>query len=140
VEPWRYFECVLKTNVMGPALVTEEAVPHMRPGGVVIHVGSSMASAPTPNALAYGASKAAVEHLVASQAVRYASRRIRVVGLAPGGLHTDASRGLSSLQAAAETLVFLASPYGAHFQGTTLRMDSGEIVKNYGPGRGGARR
>jgi NAD(P)-dependent dehydrogenase (short-subunit alcohol dehydrogenase family) len=139
VDVWRYFECVLRTNVLGPALVTEEAVRLLRPGGVVVHVGSSVAAVPTPDALAYGASKAALEHLVGSHAVRFQSRRVRVVGFAPGGLHGPPRGGQSPMEAAAEVIAFLVSRHGAHIHGTTLRMDDGEVPRGFGPGPGGAR-
>jgi NAD(P)-dependent dehydrogenase (short-subunit alcohol dehydrogenase family) len=128
VGPWDHFTCVLRTNVLGPALVTETAVPFLAKGSVVIHVGSSVADLPTPDALAYGASKAALAHLTASQAVRHVPRGIRVVGIAPGGLHGDGP-GLSSMEATVEGIVYLASRYGAHFNGVMLRMDRGEVVR-----------
>ncbi len=137
VGPWEHFSCVLRTNVLGPALVSDLAVEAMRPGGVIVHIGSSVADLPTPNALAYGASKAALAHLTASEAVRYATRRIRVVGVAPGGLHETGGRGLSTLQTTTEAVIYLASPYGAHFNGVMLRMDRGEVVRQLGPEQSG---
>lgn len=133
VGPWEHFSCVLRTNVLGPALVAEEAVAVMRPGGVIVHVGSSAADLPTPDALAYGASKAALAHLVASQAVRYAPRRVRVVGVAPGGLHDRPEGGISPMDSAAEAVIYLSSRYGAHFDGVMLRPDRGEVVRRGRP-------
>jgi NAD(P)-dependent dehydrogenase (short-subunit alcohol dehydrogenase family) len=125
---WPHFAQVLHTNVMGAAIVSEAAVERMKPGGVIVHIGSSRMDGPTPEALAYGASKAALAHLMASLAVRYAPRRVRVVGLAPGWLGGPAERVPAPLEAAADAIQFLASRGGALFQGVMLRMDGGEIV------------
>jgi len=125
---WPHFAHVLQTNVMGAAVISEAAVARMKPGGVIVHIGSSRMDGPTPEALAYGASKAALAHLTASLAVRYAPRRVRVVGLAPGWLGGPADRVPSPLEAAADAIQFLASRGGALFQGVMLRMDGGEIV------------
>lgn len=139
VGRWDYFSCVLRTNVLGPALVADTAAEAMGSGGVIVHIGSSIADVPTPDAVAYGASKAALAHLTASQDVRLRSRGIRVVGLAPGGLHREPGPdGLSSLEAAAETVIFLASRWGRRFRGTMLRMDDGEVPRGFGPPPGGS--
>lgn len=127
-EPWPHFAQVLQTNVMGAAVVSEAAAQVMKPGGVIVHIGSSRMDGPTPEALAYGASKAALAHLTASLAVRYAPRKIRVVGLAPGWLGGPQDRVPSPLDAAADAVQFLASRAGAYFHGVMLRMDGGEIV------------
>lgn len=132
VDPWTTFSCVLRTNVLGPAVVTELAVPRMRHGGLVVMIGSSVAALPTPDALAYGASKAALEHLVGSLARRHVPRRVRVVGLAPGGLFQDAGAEVTAADSVAETIVWLASRWGRHVNGTTLRLDDGEVVRGSG--------
>lgn len=129
VDPWTTFSCVLRTNVLGPALVTELAVPRMRDGGLVVMIGSSVAALPTPDALAYGASKAALEHLVGSLARRHLPRRLRVVGLAPGGLFRDEGAEVTAADGVAEAIVWLASRWGRHVNGTTLRLDDGEVVR-----------
>ncbi len=129
VPPWMAFECVLKTNVLGPALVAEEAVRILPRGGVVVNVSSSAAREPTPDALAYGASKAALDHLTRSLAVRYAPRGVRVVGVAPGG-RGPRERGVSLDEATVEMVVFLASRFGARLNATTLLVDDGQSVRN----------
>lgn len=133
---WTRFSCVLRTNVQGAAVVTEVAAPHLRPGGVVLHVGSSVAALPTPDALAYGASKAALEHLVASLHARHRARGVRVAGLAPGDLRGEPG----AMTAAAEALLWLASRQGRFVAGTMVRMDGGEVVTAALPGPGGAPR
>lgn len=135
VDPWTYFSCVLRTNVLGTALVTETAVPHMKRGGLVVLVGSNVALQPTPEHLAYGASKAAVHHLVDSLTVRHARRGLRFVALAPGELHVDGGPGPSPVEQCTEAVVWLLSPYGRGVSGTTLVLDGGSAARNRG-GRG----
>lgn len=122
VDPWTYFSCVLRTNVLGAALVSEVAAEVMRPGGTIVHVGSSVAALPTPDHLAYGASKAALEHLVRSLHVRYRRRGVRVVGVAPGALHQDDG----AVDAAVGTVLFLLSRWGRRVAGTMVVVDGGE--------------
>jgi 3-oxoacyl-[acyl-carrier protein] reductase len=131
VDPWTYFDCVVRTNIKGPALVAEMAVELMAPGGVIINVSSSVATRPTPNAMAYGASKAALDHLTASQAVRYAPRRIRAVSVAPGGLFNNDGQKPTSEDATADLVLYLASRHGARVNGTVLRVDDGESVRTF---------
>jgi NAD(P)-dependent dehydrogenase (short-subunit alcohol dehydrogenase family) len=131
VDPWTYFECVLHTNIKGPALMAERAVPLMVPGGVIINVSSSAGARPTPDAVAYGASKAALDHLTATLAVRYAPSRIRVVGVAPGGLFNDDDKSPTTEEATVQLVVYLASRHGSRINGTTLQVDDGESVRTF---------
>lgn len=131
VDPWTYFDCVIRTNIKGPALMAEKAVALMSPGGVIINVSSSVATRPTPNALAYGASKAALDHLTASLAVRYAPKRIRVVGVAPGGLFNNDGQRPTTEDAAADLVMYLASRHGSRMNGTVLQVDDGESVRTF---------
>lgn len=128
VSAWEHFDCVLRTNVRGGAVVAEAAAPAMGRAGLVVMVGSSVARLPTPDALAYGASKAALEHLVASLDARYQRRQgPRVVCLAPGPLW-GASGGISPCEDVAEAVIYLLSRWGQRVRGTTLFLDGGESV------------
>jgi NAD(P)-dependent dehydrogenase (short-subunit alcohol dehydrogenase family) len=55
---------ILRTNVVGPALVLQAALPHLRPGAVVALLSSESVGTPFPGLVPYGASKAALEELI----------------------------------------------------------------------------
>lgn len=137
VDPWTHFSCVMRTNVLGAALLVERSAPAMGPGGLAVLIGSSSAHRPTPDALAYGASKAALEQLTASLAARHGPRGLRVVCVAPGWLGGEGP-GTSASEDVAEAIVFLRSRWGRRVQGTVWALDRGESVLG-GAGPGGRR-
>lgn len=60
-ELWR--QCLL-TNVMGPALVTRAAIPHLTPNAFVGYFSSESVGMPYHGLVPYGTSKAALEEMV----------------------------------------------------------------------------
>ena len=121
VDEWTLFECILRTNIKGPALVSELFVPLIPPGGVIVNVSSTSASLPTPSELAYGASKAGLEQLTRCQSVRYGDLKIRVVGVAPGSLDRRVPGNEWNLVRAVETIDFLT--------GMTTEEGNGEVLQ-----------
>lgn len=82
---------ILDVNVTGAARVTREAFGRMRAkkrGGTIIHVTSVLAGHALSGLSAYGATKAALEHLTRSQALEWARHGIRVNAIAPGWFPT----------------------------------------------------
>ncbi len=114
-------------------------------GGAAVMISAIAATNPTPMLSAYGAAKAAVEHLAASMAAEWGPR-VRVNAVSPGLIRTEGSmavvfRGSDELAARAgrTTAVgrigepddiawachFLLSPAAAFISGTTLVVDGG---------------
>jgi len=60
-ELWK--QCLL-TNVMGPALVTRAAIPHLTPNAFVGYFSSESVGMPYPGLVPYGSSKAALEEMI----------------------------------------------------------------------------
>jgi NAD(P)-dependent dehydrogenase (short-subunit alcohol dehydrogenase family) len=60
-ELWK--QCLL-TNVMGPALVTKAALPHLTPNAFVGYFSSESVGMPYPGLVPYGTSKAALEEMI----------------------------------------------------------------------------
>jgi NAD(P)-dependent dehydrogenase (short-subunit alcohol dehydrogenase family) len=149
---WRRIHCV---NVEGVFLGCRSAIPLMRKsgGGSIVNISSTAALVATPDFLAYGASKAAVQHLTRSVALHCARNgsRIRCNSVHPGTVltammqrilrDTAARRGISLVQMMDETraampqgefqqpqdvasvVAFLASDDAVHMTGASLVVD-----------------
>ena len=95
-EQWQYsWNRVLSVNLTGTANVSWQVVRHLldRPegpdGGRIVTVGSRGAFRGEPQAMAYGASKAAVHSLTQSLALALGRHGIGVSAVAPGFVATD---------------------------------------------------
>lgn len=96
-------ERVLAVNVVGPFRLTKALVGPMllRQRGLVVHVSSDAATAAYPRWGAYGASKAALDHLARIWAAELDGTGVRFFGVDPGEMDTamhaaavpDADRG-----------------------------------------------
>ena len=69
------------------------AIPHIAPSGRIINISSGASRVPNPDGVAfYGASKAALESLTRSLAMRYApSKKLTVNSVVVGPTNTDAA-------------------------------------------------
>lgn len=86
-DEWRE---VLATNLDGPFLCTQAAVPLMRQGGggAVVNIASISGLRASTLRVAYGTSKAALIHLTKQQAAELGDVGIRVNCIAPGPVDT----------------------------------------------------
>jgi 3-oxoacyl-[acyl-carrier protein] reductase len=76
-------------NVRGLLLTTQAAARVMQSGSVIINISSGLANSPYPQVHVYSATKGAVNTLTRSLAMELGPRGIRVVGIAPGFVHTE---------------------------------------------------
>jgi NAD(P)-dependent dehydrogenase (short-subunit alcohol dehydrogenase family) len=81
-------DATFRTNVFATIFMTQAAEPHLRPGACVINVSSIQAMDPTPQLLAYAASKAAISSLTRSLSGLLMKRGVRVNAVAPGPVWT----------------------------------------------------
>jgi NAD(P)-dependent dehydrogenase (short-subunit alcohol dehydrogenase family) len=90
VEHWRQ---VLGVNVIGTALVSKHAIPHMkaRGRGSIVNVGSMSGIIAQRNMATYNSSKAAIENMTRCMALDLAPFRIRVNTICPGCVLTSAT-------------------------------------------------
>jgi gluconate 5-dehydrogenase len=151
--PMQAWDRVFGVNVRALWQLSQRVARHMRDagGGVILHVTSISARRGAEEsaepAIAYGASKGAVEALTLDMAVKLAPHNIRVNAIAPGPFDTDMmdyvrgdpqrlrefQRQVPMRRAGREddvkgVGVFLASDAAAFVTGATLVVDGGTLA------------
>ncbi len=82
------FDWTMKTNIYAPFWIIKAALPSLQPGATIIASTSEQAYDPSPDLYDYAQTKAATMNYVKSLAKQFASKGIRVNGVAPGPIWT----------------------------------------------------
>jgi NAD(P)-dependent dehydrogenase (short-subunit alcohol dehydrogenase family) len=86
--PDEEFDWIIRTNIYAPYYIIKSAVPHLKPGSVILATTSEQAYDPSPDLYAYAQTKAATMNFVKSLAKALGPKGIRVNGVAPGPIYT----------------------------------------------------
>ncbi|MCM8735206.1 SDR family oxidoreductase [Azospirillum sp. A1-3] len=140
------FRRVVDVNLTGTFIVTRAVARRMaeRGSGAIVNITSLNAVAPSPDAGAYPATKAAVALLTEHLALALAPRGVRVNAVAPGfidagmsaPIYADAevravrgaavpARSLGTADDVADAVLFLASDRARYIHGQHLMVDGG---------------
>ena len=136
---------VLDVNLSGPFLCTQACAPVMLKtgGGAIVNITSVSGLRASTLRVAYGTSKAALDHLTKQQAAELGNLGIRVNAVAPGPVDTAMAKQVHSAairadyhnaiplnrygteREIAEAVVFLCSDAASYINGQTLAVDGG---------------
>lgn len=85
------FERMMRGNGWGAIQLIRAALPYIRPGGRIINISSTSSKRPNLDpVMAYGMSKAALDSITRSLAVKYAAeKKITINSVSPGPTETD---------------------------------------------------
>lgn len=145
-EDW---DGLLRVHLTGAMVGAQQAASRMPSGGALVLMSSINGMRGFPRRTAYGAAKAGVAGLIRGLAAEWASRGIRVNGIAPGPIKTELSaeflrRGVIDeneflarvpmdrfgLPAeVAELAYFLGTPLASYITGTVVPIDGGWSVQ-----------
>jgi 3-oxoacyl-[acyl-carrier protein] reductase len=132
-------------NVNGHVAVLQTVSPALRPSASVIFISSGAGHDPLENLSAYGASKAAVNHLATVLAQEWGPRGIRVNIISPGStaksavdyenltegqkqtISATALRRLGTADDIADVALFYASDLSSFVTGQWLRVNGGRV-------------
>jgi NAD(P)-dependent dehydrogenase (short-subunit alcohol dehydrogenase family) len=144
--PSEEIEMTFRTNILSQFYLCKACIPHMKPGASIINTTSVQAYQPSPELMAYAATKAAIANFTQSLAQEVAEQGIRVNGVAPGPVWTpliamsfpgDQVAGFgqdSPLKRPAQPAelapiyVFLASPESSYLVGEIVGVTGGKPV------------
>jgi NAD(P)-dependent dehydrogenase (short-subunit alcohol dehydrogenase family) len=148
--PREHYLQTIAINLNAPWFLSQAAIPHLLEsdsvgGGAIVNCCSSAAFIGEAYAAAYCASKAGLMNMTKAMAMEYSRKPIRINAVAPGGMMTNISdgmsfpseaemdlvarysglRGLVEVDDVADLITMLASPAGRSYHGACVSIDAG---------------
>jgi len=138
------YERTIAINLNAPFYLMQAAIPHLlEQDGAVVNVTSSAAYVGEAYAVAYCATKAALNNMTMAFAMEYIDKPIRFNAVAPGGMATPLGktiqfpsdtdfalvkrysplRRLEEIDEVADLVAMLASPAGRSYHGACITVD-----------------
>ncbi|XP_039756611.1 glucose 1-dehydrogenase-like [Pararge aegeria] len=143
------FDRLVATNIRGPYLLTQQAIPHLiESKGNVVNVSSIVSTVPIPAMMPYCMTKAALDMFTKCVALEVAPKGVRVNSVNPGPVNTELfkragfdeerNKGIFAMMAAtmplkkyahgedvAKLVAFLASDSASCITGSRYEVDCG---------------
>jgi 3-oxoacyl-[acyl-carrier protein] reductase len=133
---------MIEINLRGTLVATQAALKHMKSGGRIIMIGSSVGERiMTPGLVAYSATKGAVKMFTQALAREVGGRGITVNNVQPGPIDTDLNPAAGDwavpqkaataldryghVDEVAAVVAFVASPESSYMTGTNVTVDGG---------------
>ena len=144
--PREHYLQTIAINLNAPWFLSQAAIPHLlETNGAIVNCASSAAFIGEAYAAAYCASKAGLVNMTKAIAMEYARRPIRINAVAPGGMITNISHGMTfpaeaemdlvarysglrgqvEVDDVADLITMLASPAGRSYHGACISIDAG---------------
>lgn len=144
--PRAHFEQTIAINLSAPWFLSQAAIPHLlEANGAIVNCASSAAFIGEAYAAAYCASKAGLVNMTKAMAMEYSRKPIRINAVAPGGMITNISNGMTfpseaemdlvarysgmrgqvEVDDVADLITMLASPAGRSYHGACISIDAG---------------
>lgn len=136
---------IFQVNLTAPLILTHIISASMQSGASIVNICSTDQFKAAFNTLAYGASKAGLDHLTKSLSANLGPKGIRVNGIAPGWINTSMSSKVpagvvedvtplgrkGTPQDVAQAAAFLLSDKASFITGETLVVDGGLLNIDY---------
>lgn len=135
-------------NVRAPFSLTQQALPHLRPGGSVVFVSSIAGRVGFSGSTAYCATKGAIEQLTRALALEEARNGVRINAVAPGHVYTPLNQAfmrepgyeaelveatpvgrIGTVEEIAPAALFLASDGARFITGESIVVDGGWLAQ-----------
>ena len=144
--PREHYLQTIAINLNAPWFLSQAAIPHLlETNGAIVNCASSAAHLGEAYAAAYCASKAGLVNMTKAMAMEYSQRPIRINAVAPGGMITNISDGMTfpaeaemdliarysglrgqvEVDDVADLITMLASPAGRSYHGACVSIDAG---------------
>jgi NAD(P)-dependent dehydrogenase (short-subunit alcohol dehydrogenase family) len=144
--PREHYLQTIAINLNAPWFLSQAAIPHLlETNGAIVNCASSAALIGEAYAAAYCASKAGLMNMTKAMAMEFSRKPIRINAVAPGGMITNISDGMTfpaeaemdlvarysglrgqvEVDDVADLITMLASPAGRSYHGTCISIDAG---------------